>query len=84
MLLVTEGRIQRPVCNLYRDEHRRGCLCRLLLPAEQYALCYPIAAGHLCKARIRQYRLLEYLPFVRFAELPTPTLTRRWVVGRKS
>jgi len=50
----------------------------LLLPAEQYALCYPIAARHLCKARIRQCRLLEYLSFIRFAELPTPTLARRW------
>jgi hypothetical protein len=41
-------------------------------------LCYPIAAGHLSKERIRQYRLLEYLSFIRFAELPTPTLARRW------
>jgi len=26
---------------------------------EQDTLCYPIAAGHLSKARIRQYRLLK-------------------------
>jgi len=44
---------------------------------EQDTPCYPMAAGHLCKARIRQYRLLEYLSFIRFAELPAPTLARR-------
>jgi hypothetical protein len=38
---------------------------------------YPIAARLLCKARIWQCRLLEYLSFIRFAELRTPTLARR-------
>jgi hypothetical protein len=74
--LTTPGDIVLAACWAH-SRRKFYDLCRLLLPAEQYALCYPIAAGHLCKARVRQYRLLEYLPFIRFAELPTPTLARR-------
>ena len=46
------------VCDL--DYHEQRCRLRqFLLPTEQDTLGYPIAAGHLCKARIRQYRLLK-------------------------
>ena len=47
----------------------------LLLPPEQNTFRYPIAASYLGEARIRPHRLLKYLPFVCFAELPT-TISR--------
>src|SRR5436309_7222003 len=64
---------QRPVPSQNTILMRLAFRPRLLLPAEQYVLCYPIAAGHLCKPRVRQHRLLEYFPFIHFAELRTPT-----------
>src|SRR5258707_991613 len=54
---LPRNRIQRPVCNLYGDEHRRGCLCRLLLPTEQYALCYPHSGGPPLKWTLTKPRL---------------------------